>query len=453
MTTALCLSFLYIIWPAHTRLPSNSGVISVVKSTAPWPHTSAEGHQRPQGLGYTDPRRPAHIRPSPSHSQSVVGSFVYDYEKHARHHALSDEQCDAAFPHLFDVLDETAALRKHMPIRPQEIQVDEGQCLVRVLIYEAELFVVQGSQNKDCWMGRWHERTNSLLHSIHRAISGADPELIPDAEFVLDLDNDPQRPIDLKHGAKNSNRTSVWGLTRQSHQAHIWLMPDHTYWASPSALVDSYGQVRRETDEMNKDWPWEKKLAQAVWRGNIRLNPVIQEPLVQTTQHKVWADVRACDINDPATKKYCMLQHEHCRYRFPVHTEGTTYSGRLKYLQLCDSAPIIHELKYAEHHTHLLQSSGPEQNYIHVKSDWSDLEDKMQHYLKNDEEALAIAKNSYDAFSRRYLTPAATSCYWRRLIRNWASVQGYKPTLYKQDPETGEYVQRGVPFEVYAISN
>ena len=246
-------------------------------------------------------------------------------------------------------------------------------------------------------MGQWHERTTSLLHSIHRAISGAAPDSIPNAEFILDLDDDPQRPIEFKHG-KWSNGTTVWGLTRQPNQTHIWLMPDYAYWGWPSALVGSHGELRRKMDEANAEWPWEDKIPKAVWRGTTHLNPDIREPLVNMTQDKDWADVRVCDIYDPKTKAYCIRQHEHCQYRFPIHTEGYTYSGRLKYLQLCDSAPVIHELKWAEHHTHLLRSSGPEQNYIHVKADWSDLEETMLYYLSHDEKAATIATNSHDAF-------------------------------------------------------
>ncbi|GAM90661.1 hypothetical protein ANO11243_087060 [Dothideomycetidae sp. 11243] len=375
--------------------------------------------------------------------------FVYNYDKHARHHALSDDQCSAAFPALFDVLDSTAAERKDAPISQSELRIDDDKCLVRVLIYEAELFVLQGSQNKKCWMGRWHERTTSLLHGIHRAVSAAPPDSIPDIEFVLDLDDDPQRALDSR--GETLNTSSVWGLTRLQHQTHIWLMPDYAYWAWPSALVASHAQTRRKMAETNAEWPWEKKASKAVWRGTTHLNPVVREPLINATRDKTWADVRVCDIYDEATKRYCILQHEHCRYKFPVHTEGYTYSGRLKYLQLCDSATVIHELKWAEHHTHLLRHQGAEQNYIRVKSDWSDLEEKMVYYIDNDEEAAAIAKHSYDTFAKKYLTPAATSCYWRRMIRNWAEIQGFKPQLYTQDTASGEKVLRGVPFEAYAI--
>lgn len=313
-----------------------------------------------------------------------------------------------------------------------------------------QLFIVQGRQNKECWFEHWHERTAGLLHSMHRALVAAVPGTIPDAEFVLDLDDDPQRPINVKHG-RDSNATSVMGLARLSNQTNIWLMPDYAFWAWPSARIGGHGQAIRKAAETNEQWPWQKKIAKVMWRGSAHINPDLREPLIELTANKPWADVQDCNINDPQTKHLCVLQHEHCRYRFPIHTEGYTYSGRLKYLQLCNSAPIIHNLTWAEFHTHLLRPSGPEQNFIPVKSDWSDLESQIEHFMDHDEDAQRIARNNHEVFARRYLTPAATSCYWRRLIQLWASVQAYEPQLYARDPETGEQVLRGVPFEAYAV--
>lgn len=240
----------------------------------------------------------------------------------------------------------------------------------------SQLFIVQGRVNEHCWITRWHERTSGFLHSIHQAIVSAPAGTVPNVEFVLDLDDDPQRPIDVMHGA-NPNRTTVWGLTRLAEQRHIWLVPDYAYWAWPSALVASHTQMRRKMRDANTNFPWERKRPQAVWRGVTHLNPHIRESLVHTAEGKSWGDVKICDIYAPETKKYCITQDQHCQYKFPIHTEGYTYSGRLKYLQLCNSAPVVHHLKWIEHHHGLMRASGPNQNYIQVENDWSDLERKV----------------------------------------------------------------------------
>lgn len=429
------LVYFYLFWPARSQLEEA--------------YTEARlGDESFQSHSELLEQDAAGARPTAS--SSVKHHFTYDYEKHQRYHAMSDEQCDASFPHLFDPIYATAAARAESPIRLSELDIEDGKCLVRVLVYQSELFIIQGNQNHECWYQLWHERTAGLLNSIHRAISSAQPDTIPDAEFVLSLDDDPQRPVDKMHG-KDSNTTAVMGLARLSNQTHIWLMPDYAFWAWPSARVGSHSQASREAAETNSQWPWHKKFPKAIWRGSTHVNPPLRESLVQLTAYKPWADVAECNINDPLTKEHCILQHEHCRYRFPVHTEGYTYSGRLKYLQLCNSAPIIHDLKWEEFHTHLLRPYRPEQNFIPVKADWSDLEEKVRYYLDHDEETQTIARNNHETFAKKYLTSAAASCYWRRLIRMWATVQGFEPQLYAFNRETGQRTLRGVPFEAYAV--
>jgi protein glucosyltransferase len=226
-------------------------------------------------------------------------------------------------------------------------------------------------------MRRWHERTSGFLHMIQQAIVTAPLGSIPNIEFILDLDDDPQRPIEFAHG-KDSNETTVWALTRLAHQRHIWLVPDYAYWAWPSARVASHGQVRRNVHDVNMAYPWEKKYNKAVWRGDAGLNKDVRNNLISTAKNTAWGDVRVCDIYDPKTKQYCMTQDQLCRYRYPIHTEGYTYSGRLKYLQLCNSAPVVHKLRYLEHHHGLMRSSGPGQNFIEVEKDWSDLDEKVR---------------------------------------------------------------------------
>lgn len=57
---------------------------------------------------------------------------------------------------------------------------------------------------------------------------------------------------------------------------------------------------------------------------------------------------------------------EHCRYKYAAHTEGATYSGRLKYLQHCRSVVVLHEWEWLEYLHHLLVDSGPDQNVVLV---------------------------------------------------------------------------------------
>ena len=137
-----------------------------------------------------------------------------------------------------------------------------------------------------------------------------------------------------------------------------------------------------------------------------------------------------------------------------IDITGNTYSGRLKYLLNCASVLISHPLRFIEHYHHLLDASpsSPTQNYVQAKRDFSDLPNIMHLYLsqKHFERAKHIAENARTLFRQRYLTPAAEACYWRALIRGWASVQGFE-TEFWMDREVGKRkMPRGTPFESYA---
>jgi hypothetical protein len=78
-------------------------------------------------------------------------------------------------------------------------------------------------------------------------------------------------------------------------------------------------------------------------------------------------------------------------------------------LQLCRSALVTHPLEWQEIHTHLMRLAGPDVNYIEASENFQNLESAMEYYRAHDDEAEQIARNSYETFARRYLTPAAVS--------------------------------------------
>jgi len=127
------------------------------------------------------------------------------------------------------------------------------------------------------------------------------------------------------------------------------------------------------------------------------------------------------------------------------HTVGRSYSGRGKYLQNCNSVVFMSNRTWVEPQHGLLVSSGPHQNFVEIQDDFSDLEEKVLELTADQEKAKRIAKNSVDTFRDRHLTPAAQVCYWRKLIRSWATVS-FVPEKY----QPGTRKQRGISFETFA---
>lgn len=178
----------------------------------------------------------------------------------------------------------------------------------------------------------------------------------------------------------------------------------------------------------------------------------LREKFLEATSEKEWADVKPLDWHDEEIRKTSLLSmEEHCQYKFVAHTEGNSYSGRLKYLQNCRSVVVAHESEWIQHQTPLMVSSGPKQNFVQVSRGFTDLEQAIQELRKDDSKARKIADNNVETFRERYLTPAAETCYWRRLIHGWARATDFEPQFYKEVNGTLQW--RGVPLESFALEN
>jgi len=92
---------------------------------------------------------------------------------------------------------------------------------------------------------------------------------------------------------------------------------------------------------------------------------------------------------------------------------------------------------WIEPHHSLLVSAGPDQNFVEVKEDFSNLESNILELLDDPEKSQRIAQNSVDTFRDRFLTPAAQACYWRQLILGWAEVSFVPEVLMADGTSTG----------------
>lgn len=108
---------------------------------------------------------------------------------------------------------------------------------------------------------------------------------------------------------------------------------------------------------------------------------------------------------------------------------------------------VAHKLQYIQHHHYLLVASGPNQNYVEVERDFSDLSEKIEPLVQDTEAARRIAKNSAKTFRERYLTPAAEACYWRSLFDGYSNV--WNNTINEWSDFTGR--TRGLRYESFVL--
>ncbi|KAK4502783.1 hypothetical protein PRZ48_006209 [Zasmidium cellare] len=401
-------------------------------------------------------------KPEPEHHEShgkpkedgpgKHNGWHFDYKRDGRNYGLSEEQCDIAFPGLYKEIDRAVAHRldKWGKITPDEVEVEwRGDGIVRAMIHDNQLYIVDPHAVTD---HNHRPRTIATLNAIHRAIT-AYPGSLPDIEFSFTVH-------DFALHDQYGNETT-WAYTRRAHQEKLWLMPDFGLWAWPDVGLRSYAELQEVLEHEEDEFV--DKVPKLVWRGSLAVGSKdVRHGLVEHAEGKSWSDVQELDwSNKTNIEERLLTMQDHCSYMFVAQTEGNTYSGRLKYLLNCHSILFSHELEWIELYHHLMKKNGPDQNYIQVKRDFSDLPGHMNKLSKpaNFPVSQRIADNARRTFRERYLTPAAEACYWRAMIRGWASVQGFTPEFWVEVKEYDKVAKkektkrkpRGAPFEAYAI--
>jgi hypothetical protein len=249
----------------------------------------------------------------------------------------------------------------------------------------------------------------------------------------------------------------MWSLARRVQDHNLWLIPDFGFWSWDMPSLGTLDEVANEAVERESVEPWDQKQEKLVWRGKITFAPKLRRALLDAAKGKPWSDVGQLKWTDPNFKEQFLGPVDQCNYMFIAHAEGMSedielqplrpqrqapmtktddssgrsYSGSLKYRQLCRSVIVSHKLQWIQHYHYLFRNNGSNQNFVEVERDFSDLSAAMEDLLDHPEKARRIADNSVQVFRERYLTQAAEACYWRHLIKRWKDVMGFEPMLYK----------------------
>lgn len=369
---------------------------------------------------HQEPKEP----PSATKLETTTAKWIFNTARDSDDLGLSEEQCNIAFPKQYADIQNNIANLTSNPITLSDLDAqDQHDQRVRVVVYDGDVYIISRRGNF------WKQNGVATVHALQRALSAfPDRKSLPNIEFFMFF-------FDVVGDNK-----AVWTYCKPAHDTEFknqWLMPDFGFWAWPHASIPNYNHVRDEMRRVEDEIDFEAKTPQLVWRGNDETAP--HRPLfLEATKGKVWANVSA------STR---ISLWDHCRFKMMMDISGRSWSGKGKYIQNCQSVYVTHTPKWLKTITYPLEADGPEQNFVQVKEDWSDLEQKVTEVLENPSMADRIAKKGVEVFRDRYLTPAAEACYWRALIRGYGSVS-FEPDLYEKDGTT----LRGVPFESVAVS-
>ncbi|KAF2110169.1 glycosyl transferase family 90-domain-containing protein [Lophiotrema nucula] len=389
-------------------------------------------------------------------------AWVFNYRRDANNYGLDEDQCQAAFPGLYEDIERARKFRgRHNKVTEQELssfRLSKG--MVRAMIYDGEvsscpnhvtlsilelgliymqLYILQTFMVDN--INR--QKAVGTLAAIHRAIvSTPHRDAIPNIEFVLSVEDLPAQ-----------SQKPVWGLARRAQDHDLWLIPDFGFWAWDMPQIGTFSEVASEAIEREAIEPWDQKQEKLVWRGKINYAPKLRRALLEAARGKPWSDVGQLQWSGVDFKEQFLGPVDQCNYMFIAHAEGRSYSGALKYRQLCRSVIVSHKLQWIQHYHYLFRSEGPNQNFVEVERDFSDLDYAMADLLAHPEKAKRIADNSVKVFRERYLTAAAEACYWRQLFKAWKEVS-FEPILYN-GVEVGEKhkrtQKRGVRYEHFIL--
>lgn len=167
-----------------------------------------------------------------------------------------------------------------------------------------------------------------------------------------------------------------------------------------NAVLLKWNKIRHYTWIKDDPYPFNKKLNNLVGRGKIH-----KHQMHRISFFEQYFDHPLCNIGkvnhnqlpDRWTAKRMTID-EQLRYKFILCLEGNDVASNLKWVMSSGSIAVMPEPRYE---TWFMEGKLiPDYHYISLRSDYSDLDSKLEYYINNPKEALNIIRNA-----NAYITP------------------------------------------------
>lgn len=162
-----------------------------------------------------------------------------------------------------------------------------------------------------------------------------------------------------------------------------------------NAVILKWDKIRHFTF-VKKDKPFINKTHKLIWRGKVHLPQPHRIRFLEQYHNHPMCNIGRVNANtlDPTWLKERITISEHLNYKFILCLEGNDVASNLKWVMSSNSIAVMPTPKFetwfmeglliADHH------------YIHIKDDYSDLEEKLNYYNTHPEKALQIIKNAHN---------------------------------------------------------
>ncbi|KAI8629961.1 hypothetical protein F5Y19DRAFT_65781 [Xylariaceae sp. FL1651] len=294
---------------------------------------------------------------------------------------LTEDQCRATFPGLLKEVDDEVAKG---PFELERYPTDLGPLIAR--IRDGQLYILSAARRADLSRDMLAHRS-ATLHQISNALltwpqpsssssSSSSPfSHIPNTTFAFNHHDDPSpsafsysRPAD-----------PVLLQEKNGRLRRFFVAPHFSFYSWPLPFIGSLPRAARAIADLESATPFARKIPRAVWRGTTWFNNPragrLRQNLVRTfgsqdaRRARAWADIEALDWTTPAVgggaavvvgsgernASNALRIEDFCRYKYIIHTEGVTYSGRFQFHNLCASVVLTPPVAWMQHVTHLLR--------------------------------------------------------------------------------------------------
>lgn len=249
---------------------------------------------------------------------TTTDEWNFEYGRDDRNAGLSDAQCAASFPGLFEDVERAGRYwdeNGNISIsKLDDIELKNG--MTRAMIYNGNLYII-ATRSK----GEDHRRkTLATLSAMHRALAAMPSrQSAPKLEFVFSVEDKASDVIGTGH--------PLWTFARKASETSLFLVPDFGFWAWDNMIgtlnneIGSYDDVVEKAKDVEDGVSFAEKEAKLVWRGKLSFAPKLRRTLLDISRGQQWSDVKQLNWN---VRENYMTLEDHCKYQYIAHVEGTT---------------------------------------------------------------------------------------------------------------------------------
>jgi len=248
---------------------------------------------------------------------------------------------------------------------------------------------------------------DNILHSMARKM------ILPDIEFIVNLGDWPLV------NPKVSPLLPIFSWCGSKDTADI-VMPTYDI---TEATLEMMGRVTLDmlSVQSNNDIPWLGKKSQAFWRGrDSRRERLDLMDIAKEHPHLFNASLTNFfffrdeeDIYGPKAKHVSFFKF--FDYKYQLNIDGTVAAYRFPYLMAGNGVVLKQESPYYEFFYRDLE---PLVHYIPFKRDLSDVVEKIEWAIENDEKTQFIGQNGRK-YAQENLMPKDVYCYHAALFKEW----------------------------------